>query len=101
MGQVFVPSRDKKYYIISPHEDFEPIFGRTADRRRKLYNGMMKCQLFMYFRLFIASAAKQPPFLKGRLFFLVGKISYRVNELWRVTWHPMFTATGRPAIWVP
>ncbi len=50
MGQVFVPSRDKKYYIISPHEDFEPIFGRTADRRRKLYNGMMKCQLFMYFR---------------------------------------------------
>ena len=50
MGEVFVPDRDKKYYIISPHEEFEPIFGRSADRRRKLYNGMIKCQLFMYFR---------------------------------------------------
>ncbi len=50
MGEVFVPDRDKKYYIISPHEECEPIFGRSADRRRKLYNGMIKCQLFMYFR---------------------------------------------------
>ncbi|MDD3192384.1 MAG: class I SAM-dependent RNA methyltransferase [Oscillospiraceae bacterium] len=50
MGEVFTPDPDKKYYIISPHEEFEHIFGRTADRRRKLYNGMIKCQLFMYFR---------------------------------------------------
>ena len=37
-------------YIISPHEDFERFFGRRADKRRKLYNGMIKCQLFMYFK---------------------------------------------------
>ena len=50
MGKVFPADPDKKYYVISPHEEFEHIFGRTADRRRKLYNGMIKCQLFMYFR---------------------------------------------------
>lgn len=50
MGNVFPADPEKKYYIISPHEEFEHIFGRTADRRRKLYNGMIKCQLFMYFR---------------------------------------------------
>ncbi|MDR2933320.1 MAG: class I SAM-dependent RNA methyltransferase, partial [Oscillospiraceae bacterium] len=38
------------FYIISPHENFEGLFGRKADKRRKLYNGMIKCQLFMYFR---------------------------------------------------
>lgn len=36
-------------YIITPHEDFEAIFGKKANKRRKLYNGMIKCQLFMYF----------------------------------------------------
>jgi len=50
MGKVF-PKRDGlRYYIISPHEEFEAIFGRKADKRRKLYNGMIKCQLFMYFK---------------------------------------------------
>lgn len=50
MGQVFVPHEDTSYYIISPHDEFETIFGRKADKRRKLYNGMMKCQLYMYFK---------------------------------------------------
>lgn len=46
MGKVF----KNPCYIISPHEDFEHFFGRKADKRRKLYNGMIKCQLFMYFK---------------------------------------------------
>ncbi len=50
MGQVFVPKKGWSYAIISPHEDFETLFGRKADKRRKLYNGMLKCQLYMYFR---------------------------------------------------
>ncbi len=50
MGRVFVKEDGKKYYIISPHDEFEKFFGRDADKRRKLYNGMLKCQLFMYFR---------------------------------------------------
>ncbi len=50
MGERF-PRREKwNYTIISPDEDFEKCFGRTADKRRKLYNGMIKCQVYNYFR---------------------------------------------------
>jgi len=50
MGRKFSKDKGNTYYIISPHESFETFFGRPADKRRKLYNGMIKCQLFMYFR---------------------------------------------------
>ena len=50
MGARFDMKPGKKYFIISPHDEFEKFFGRTADKRRKLYNGMIKCQLFMYFK---------------------------------------------------
>lgn len=50
MGKVFEKRDGLSYYIISPHEEFERLFGRPADKRRKLYNGMIKCQLYMYFR---------------------------------------------------
>ncbi len=36
-------------YIICGDEDFERAFGRKADKRRKLYNGMISCQLYSYF----------------------------------------------------
>lgn len=49
MGQVLCPSRSNPCYIISPHENFENLFGKKADKKRKLYNGMLKCQLYMYF----------------------------------------------------
>ena len=49
MGRVFQPSEGRSYYIISPHEHFEKLFGRAASRRRKLYNGMIKCQLYMFY----------------------------------------------------
>ncbi len=49
MGRVFTPGEGRSYYIISPHENFEALFGRQASRRRKLYNGMVKCQLYMFF----------------------------------------------------
>lgn len=50
MGKVFTQERGWAYYIISPDEEFEKLFGRKADKRRKLYNGMIKCQLYMYFK---------------------------------------------------
>ena len=34
--------------VLSSHTEFERAFGKTADRKRKLYNGMMKCDVFMY-----------------------------------------------------
>ena len=49
MGRVFVPSAEVGYFIISSVEDFEQLFGRRADKRRKLYNGMVRCQLYCYF----------------------------------------------------
>jgi putative N6-adenine-specific DNA methylase len=49
MGEVFTRQKGRTYAVISPHEQFESFFGRKADKRRKLYNGMIKCQLFLYF----------------------------------------------------
>ena len=34
--------------VLSSHTEFERTFGRPADKKRKLYNGMIKCDLFMY-----------------------------------------------------
>lgn len=50
MGERFIKKHGWAYYVISPSEDFEIFFGRKADKRRKLYNGMIKCQLYMYFK---------------------------------------------------
>ena len=49
MGQVLHPSEQNPCYIISPHEEFEKFFGKKADKKRKLYNGMLKCNLYMYY----------------------------------------------------
>ena len=35
-------------YILSGYEEFERAFGQLADKKRKLYNGMIKCDLYMY-----------------------------------------------------
>ena len=37
-----------KKYIISSEPEFEHYFGRRADKKRKLYNGMIKCDYYMY-----------------------------------------------------
>ncbi len=50
MGQRFTRGNGQKYCVISPHDEFEKFFGDTADKRRKLYNGMIKCQAFLYFK---------------------------------------------------
>ncbi|SBW10386.1 putative RNA methyltransferase YpsC [uncultured Eubacteriales bacterium] len=35
-------------FLLSSHTEFERTFGRSADKKRKLYNGMIKCDLFQY-----------------------------------------------------
>ena len=37
-------------YLLSSHTEFERSFGRKADKKRKLYNGMIKCDLYMYYK---------------------------------------------------
>ena len=49
MGRVLGKGGSRQSYVISPHEEFEKFFGTQARKRRKLYNGMIKCQLYMYF----------------------------------------------------
>ena len=38
-----------KKYIITSEPEFEHYFGKRADKKRKLYNGMIKCDYYMYF----------------------------------------------------
>lgn len=50
MGEKFESKRGWSYSIITPDEEFEKVFGRKADKRRKLYNGMIKCQFYQYYK---------------------------------------------------
>ncbi len=36
--------------VLSSHPEFERYFGRKAGKRRKLYNGMIACQLYQFSR---------------------------------------------------
>lgn len=40
--------RDWSVFVITPNLKFEKLFGRPADKKRKLYNGRIECQLYQY-----------------------------------------------------
>lgn len=44
--------------VLSSHTEFERTFGRPADKKRKLYNGMIKCDLFQYNSRLLKSKGK-------------------------------------------
>lgn len=41
---------DLKCYFICSDEEFEHFFGKKCDKKRKLYNGNMKCFFYQYFK---------------------------------------------------
>ncbi len=47
-GAAWAKAENWQLYLLSSHTEFERCFGRQADKKRKLYNGMIKCDLFMY-----------------------------------------------------
>ncbi len=49
-GAAWRKTQNWKLYLLSSHTEFERTFGRAADKKRKLYNGMIKCDLFMYYK---------------------------------------------------
>lgn len=49
-GEAYRKSENWQLYLLSSHTEFERTFGKEADKKRKLYNGMIKCDLFMYFK---------------------------------------------------
>lgn len=50
MGNHFQSLDPWQIYVISSHEGFERLYGRRADKVRKLYNGMIKCNYYQYFK---------------------------------------------------
>jgi len=50
MGRAFAELAPWQIYIITSHPQFERFFGRRADKIRKLYNGMIPCNLYQYFK---------------------------------------------------
>ena len=49
-GQAYRSCANWQLYLLSSHTEFERSFGAEADKKRKLYNGMIKCDLFMYYK---------------------------------------------------
>lgn len=50
MGREFKKLYPWQAYIITSCEYFEKLYGRRADKVRKLYNGMIPCNLYQYFK---------------------------------------------------
>lgn len=50
MGKVFKEKFPTwSYYIITSNEKFQKLFGKNADKNRKLYNGGILCYFYQYF----------------------------------------------------
>ena len=50
MGKHFQTLDNWQIYILTSHEGFERLYGRRADKVRKLYNGMIKCNFYQFFK---------------------------------------------------
>lgn len=50
MGRSFSKLDNWQIYIISSVNDFEALYGKKADKTRKLYNGRLKCSYYQYFK---------------------------------------------------
>ena len=48
MGERMLPLDDSRLFVITPDSEFEELFGKKADKNRKLYNGMLMCRLYSY-----------------------------------------------------
>ncbi|MDP2891961.1 MAG: class I SAM-dependent RNA methyltransferase [Bacillota bacterium] len=49
LGELFTASGDWTCCALSAFPDFERWFGKQADRKRKLYNGNMRCDYYQYY----------------------------------------------------
>ncbi len=50
MGRCFSRLAPWQIYILTSVPDFERLYGKRADKVRTLYNGMIKCGYFQYFK---------------------------------------------------
>jgi len=49
MGQIYSSLDNWGFFALTPADNFEQLFGYSAHKTRKLYNGMIKCRLYEYF----------------------------------------------------
>ena len=49
MPEVLRRLKTWSHFILTAHPDFERLVGQEADKRRKLYNGRLQCNLFQFF----------------------------------------------------
>jgi putative N6-adenine-specific DNA methylase len=49
MGKVFGKLSTYSIYVLTSNEDFERLYGKKADKRRKLYNGRIKVNYYQYY----------------------------------------------------
>ncbi len=54
MGKTFPLLENWSHYILTSYEKFEHAYGQKADKKRKLYNGMLKTTFYQYL-------GKRPP----------------------------------------
>ena len=50
MGVHFRSLSPWQVYVITSHPQFEKFYGKKADKVRKLYNGMLPCYLYQFFK---------------------------------------------------
>lgn len=50
IGRCFERLAPWQIYVLTSAENFERLYGRRADKVRKLYNGMIPCRLYQYFK---------------------------------------------------
>lgn len=48
-GEKFAQTKNCSLFIITSNENFPTLFGRPADKNRKLFNGKIRCYLFSFF----------------------------------------------------
>ena len=50
MGEHFKTLDKWQIYVITSHEEFGKLYGRKPDKVRKLYNGMLPCYYYQFFK---------------------------------------------------
>ncbi len=50
MGKAFAKLDRWQIYILTNDEEFEKRYGRRADKIRRLYNGMIRCNYYQFFK---------------------------------------------------
>ncbi len=62
IGRHFKTFEPWHIYVITSCDYFERLYGRRADKTRKLYNGMLPCTLYQFFKP--AELGKDMPYQK-------------------------------------